>query len=255
MLARLHYDLGSGPAAAYVPGIDGTGNYLLGTADRLAERFRVVGLRYELEEASSEAEDRYGTLAASVAARLGEAGIERALIVTESFGGGVSLRLALDHPELVAGLLIVNSFAYYPWRFRLALSRVTAPLVPRWSIRALRQWTVPPAMVRPRRDEEAEEQFFATSPAFFDIGYRRRLRMIRTLDLRERLADVHQPVALYASDSDRIVDSVPAAEVMHAGLPDSTLEILEQAGHFALPLREEPWLERLEHLAARAGLR
>jgi pimeloyl-ACP methyl ester carboxylesterase len=253
MQAQIHYVEGSGLPLVYIPGVDGTGNYLLGTAERLAERFRLVGLRYELERSMPREGDSYEGLARSVAERLDEVGFERGLVVTESFGGAVSLQLALDHPDRVAGLLIVNSFAFYPWRSRLLLSRATAPLCPRWLLRLLRPYCVPPALIRPRRDPEAERRFLDSPPAFFDEGYRRRLRLIRKLDLRPRLSEVRQPVALFASDHDRIVDSVPAARAMHAELPDSRLEIVEGAGHLTLPLGAEPWLERLLELAERAG--
>jgi hypothetical protein len=39
---------------------------------------------------------------------------------------------------------------------------------------------------------------------------------------------------------------------MERGLADATLEILPRAGHVVLPLAEEPWVERLSALAARA---
>jgi hypothetical protein len=59
-------------------------------------------------------------------------------------------------------------------------------------------------------------------------------------------------VALFASDSDKIVPSVPAAREMLRGLPDATLEILPRAGHVVLPLAEEPWVDRLRALERRA---
>ena len=49
MIARIVDDAG-GPSAPliYLPGVDGTGELLLGTAARLIERFRLIRLRYEL---------------------------------------------------------------------------------------------------------------------------------------------------------------------------------------------------------------
>jgi hypothetical protein len=41
---------------------------------------------------------------------------------------------------------------------------------------------------------------------------------------------------------------------MAALLPDATLDVLVDAGHLVLPLAAEPWVERLERLAERAGV-
>ncbi len=254
MRAAIRDISGEGPPIAYVPGIDGTGNYLLATAERIAERFRLVRLRFETEEPRPAEGDTYEGLARSIRDRLVEAGFERGLVLTESFGGAVSLQLALDDPDRVAGLMIANSFAYYPWRARLALSRALAPLIIRPLYRALRPVLVPPALFHPRRDAEALRLFLAHPGALLQKGYRRRLRMIHGLDLRPRLAEIRQPVSLFAADRDRIVDSVPAVKSMHDGLPDSSLEILPRAGHLVLPLSEEPWVERLVALSVRAGL-
>ena len=219
MRAAIRDISGEGPPVAYVPGIDGTGNYLLATAERIAERFRLVRLRFEAEEEPPPEGDTYEGLAHSIRDRLAEAGFERGLILTESFGGAVSLQLTLDDPDRVAGLMIVNSFAYYPWRTRLALSRALAPLVIRPLYLALRPFLVPPALFHPRRDPDALRRFLAKPGALLQEGYRRRLRMIHGLDLRARLAEIRQPVSLFAADHDRIVHSVPAGKCMHDGLP------------------------------------
>ena len=36
-------------------------------------------------------------------------GVERAVLVGHSWGGGVALQMVLDHPEQVAGLCLVSS--------------------------------------------------------------------------------------------------------------------------------------------------
>jgi alpha-beta hydrolase superfamily lysophospholipase len=85
-------------------------------------------------------------------------------------------------------------------------------------------------------------------------GYRRRLRMIAGLDLRGRLRDVRQPVALFAGDRDRIVASVPLGRAMQRGLPDAELEVIRGGGHLLLPLSSLPWEDWLEKLCVRAGV-
>ena len=238
---------GEGPPVVYVPGIDGTGELLLGTAGRLEERFRLIRLCYSAGEEA----DSYPALAASAAAAIREANVSSCLVIAESFGGAVALQLALDHPALIAGLMIVNSFAYYPSRARLSYASWTAPLIPEPLFHFGRRLFAPPALFGKRRDEQAIADFRALPGTFFDEAYRRRLAMIAELDLRPRLAELTLPVALYASAEDRVVPSLEASREMAAELPEVTLEVLPSAGHLVLPLAEECWPERVEALAER----
>lgn len=253
MRAETHFDVGAGPGLAYVPGIDGTGDFLFGTADRLRERFRVVALRYRPEESEVPPAQGYRRLAASVARRLDDAGLDRALVLAESFGVAVALQLALDHPDRVAGLALVNGFARFPHRLRAAAAAAAIGLAPAWAFRGARGLAVVPFLIAPRRDPELLARFRAGGTRRLDAGYRTRLALIRALDLRPRLSEVRVPVALFAATHDRILDSVRAAREMAAGLPDARLEVIERAGHLVLPLADEPWADRLQALAARAG--
>jgi len=253
--AVLREESGRGLPLLYVPGIDGTGELLLGTASRLAERFRLLRLAYCGDVGRARGgSPTYPELAASVAALCDGLGIEACLVVAESFGGAVALQLALDRPDLARGLLVVNSFAHYPARLRLAVARCTSPLVPRALFDLGRRWLAPRSLFGARRDPGTVAAFRSLRGSFFDRAYRDRLAMIAGLDLRPRLGELRQPVALFAGDHDRIVTSRRCMAEIHAGLPDSTLEIVPGGGHLILPLPDEPWPERLEGLAGRAGL-
>lgn len=254
MRAAILADAGSGPTLVYVPGIDGTGELLLGTAARLERRFRLVRLCYVGEPVQSGRGDSYEALAASALGVLEERGAPRALLLAESFGGAVALQMALDSPGRVAGIAIVNSFAYYSARKRLALtlalSRLSTRTLYRIGRRLVAQW----ALLAPRRDAAALEAFKGLSRIGIDAAYRRRLRMIQGLDLRPRLCEIQVPVALFAADRDRIVDSLASLRAIERSIPGATLDVIARANHLVLPLAEEPWIERLEALARRAGL-
>jgi pimeloyl-ACP methyl ester carboxylesterase len=253
VIARIHDDSASDrPALVYVPGIDGTGEFLFETAGRLAQRFRLLRLAYGLDGPAGE--DDYGRLAESIARRLDEAGVERALLLAESFGVGLALRVALDHPARVAGLVLVNGFAHFRRRVNLACTIAVARSCPEPLFRLGRHLFAPRALLGPRWNPDVVRVFRALAREGFDEGYRRRLTMIRELDLRPRLGEIEVPVALFASDRDRVVDAVRANRLMLERLPDARLEILERAGHVVLPLAEEPWVERAVTLAARAGI-
>ena len=75
--------------------------------------------------------------------------------------------------------------------------------------------------------------------------------MIQGLDLRGDLGRVRQPVALFASGRDRIVDSVRQAREMAAALPDVEAVTLDGRGHVVLPLAELDWPAQIDRLLAR----
>ncbi len=254
MIARRVGDTGSKePALLYLPGIDGTGELLLETAERLSRRFRVVRLAYEIGSDAPAPGSGYPELARSVSERIEEGGIQRALVLAESFGVGVALELALDHPERVAALALVNGFAHFERRFHLLASRAVARVAPDALFALGRRLGARRMLFAPRRAARERELFRAVSRHAFGPGYRARLAMIGRLDLRARLSEIRCPVALFASDRDRIVPAVRAAREMQRLLPDVTLEILPRAGHVVLPLEEEPWPERMLALAGREG--
>lgn len=241
---------GRGLPVLYVPGIDGTGELLLGTASRLSAEFDLLRVAYE----SGGPPDSYEGLARSIADCCRAEGFESCLVIAESFGGAVALQLALDHPDLVRGLMIVNSFAYFPSRANLGCSRLLTALIPRFAFDLGRRWFAPQALFGRRKDPEALEAFRKLDGAFFDADYRRRLTMIAGLDLRPRLGELALPVALFWGDQDRIVPSNRTMTELRNGLPDATAEVLPGAGHLILPLAEEPWVRRVADLAKRAAL-
>ncbi|MCB9892044.1 MAG: alpha/beta fold hydrolase [Planctomycetes bacterium] len=239
-----------GTAVVYVPGIDGTGNLLLGTQERLEGRFRLVCLRYEAEDSPDDrARDSYEALAGDIMRILDERGIDDAVLVAESFGGAVALTCALDHPSRVCAVAIVNSFAWYPKRASLALGRVFAPLVTRSMFDWFRPRFAPWSLFGQPRDDEALRRFRAIEGGFFDRAYRRRLAMIRGLDLRPRLRELRMPVALFAATRDRVVPSMQCARTMQEHIPHATLEVVEGGGHLILPLSPLPWPEWIAALA------
>ncbi len=251
-VARAHRRGGSGPELLYVPGIDGCGELLLGTARGLEGHFDLLRLRYEVTGPRPPQGDSYADLAASIVDVLDQERLQRPLVLAESFGVALALRLALDAPERVAGLALVNGFARYERRIKVALSQLLLPLVPAKAFRSARHIFSPRALLGPRHSPSVAAAFRAADLSDPGPGYRRRLAMIRSVDLLDELALVRVPTEVYAADRDRVVDSVAAGQAIVDRIPNSRLTVLERAGHLVLPLQEEPWVERMRVLQARA---
>jgi pimeloyl-ACP methyl ester carboxylesterase len=265
MFAEVISDRGQGTPVVYLPGIDGSGQLLLGTAPILEERFRLLRLRYRLS--ATPAHRTYAHLAASAIETVALRGVERSVLLAESFGGAVALRAAIDFPDSVAAIALVNTFAHYRRRSRLAVSRAVLRLTPAWMIVAGRRIFAPRLLFGGGGERQAIDEFLGRQRGArkktdrtellwgLDESYHERMRMIQGLDLRGELTRVRQPVALFASSRDRIVDAVRQANEMAALLPAAQLEVLEGRGHVVLPVREIDWPARIERLVGRTSLR
>ncbi len=79
--------------------------------DLLAAHFRVVGVDLQ-SHGRTPAVDRpmrFETMADDVAAVIGKLGLEKVAVMGFSLGGGVALRTAIQHPDLVQRLVLVST--------------------------------------------------------------------------------------------------------------------------------------------------
>jgi 4,5:9,10-diseco-3-hydroxy-5,9,17-trioxoandrosta-1(10),2-diene-4-oate hydrolase len=117
---RVHYhEAGEGPALLCLhgggAGANGWSNFGR-NVEGLAQHFRVIVLdlpgygRSDMPDATS---DLNGFHARTVAAMLKELGVERAHVLGLATGGGVAIRLAVDHPEVLQDLILVSSAGGY----------------------------------------------------------------------------------------------------------------------------------------------
>ncbi|HRV82395.1 MAG TPA: alpha/beta hydrolase, partial [Planctomycetota bacterium] len=216
MRAEIVGNRGSGQAIVYVPGIDGTGELLLGTAGRLEASFHLLRLSYHDEGMPGSAQ-LYERLADSVVECMTAARMERAILLAESFGGGVALQVALRHPERVQAMCLVNTFAWYPSRLRVRLGAALVPFAPGWLLRVGRVHLASRWLFRPRKDPVAEASFRKVLPGFARGGYATRMQAIPHLDLRGALPQVPMRCELYASSDDRVVPSTETMATLAAG--------------------------------------
>lgn len=239
------------PPIVYVPGIDGTGQFLMDTEKRLSKRFQVHTANYSGSDASRGVEGLADDLEAAVAER----GLERCLVLAESFGGPVAISWALRHPERVAGLALVNTFARYPHRLRLGLARLGAPVMGAGLFRMGRSLATGRALFGELGTPEILERFreLGEGAVRMDAAYRARLSAVAQVDLRGRLSEIQCPVLLVAGGQDRVVPSVRLAKEMDESLVDTRRREVGPGGHLLLPL-ELDWSAWLFELAARSGL-
>nr|WP_210396967.1 alpha/beta fold hydrolase [Motiliproteus sediminis] len=106
----LHYkELGQGDPLLILHGLFGTLENWGGQIKALSGQFRVfaIDLRNHGRSPWSEQMD-YPSLSADLIAFMDQHGIERAAVLGHSMGGKAAMQLALDHPERVSRLLVVD---------------------------------------------------------------------------------------------------------------------------------------------------
>ncbi len=247
--ARIHYlDKGSGPAIVLVHGLGGQmGNFAYGVVDHLMCEFRVIVIDRPGSGYSTRATDdsaHLGAQAAFVAEFIRKLNLERPLLVGHSLGGAISLRVALDHPEVISGLALVAPLTHVP-------SHVPQPFRPldidSKLVRRLLAWTVATPMGI-LRGAKVLKQIFSPElvPPDFPIrgggilGLRPRSFYNVSTDLVaadmdlasmvERYPTIRLPIAILYGTSDAILDYRFHGEAMKSKLPHLQLKLVK-GGH------------------------
>jgi 3-oxoadipate enol-lactonase len=229
-----HYDphiaiRGQGPAVVLVPGMNGTGELFYRQVPRLERSYRVA--TYSLREDAASMAVLAGDLVRVV--EVVAPTDRRAIVVGESFGGGVALTFALEHPDHVEAVVILNSFAHFDPQFRLRLAIAGLYVMPWGAMSLVRHLTA--FRLHSRHTHRAEvKQFIALTAHATRNGYRNRLKLLRSYDVRDRLTDLRVPALFLAAEKDHLVPAVAQARYMSARVPGAVMRILGGHGHICL---------------------
>jgi carboxylesterase len=143
--------------------------------------------------------------------------VDRVFVCGLSMGGGLALRLAADHPERVAGLVLVNP-AVGSNRKDVKLLPVLKHVVPSF-----------PGIANDIKKPGIEEHGYTKTPlraadSMFK-GYK---------TLRDELGSITCPVLLFRSAEDHVVDPSSARIILaEVGSTDAREEMLENSYHVA----------------------
>jgi pimeloyl-ACP methyl ester carboxylesterase len=270
---RVHYvQMGSGPDLVVIHGASGNlRDMTFSLAPKLAERYRVTvfdrpGLGY------TDRISRSGSTLRQQAALLAEAsrqlGVERPVVLGQSYGGGVALAWALDHPTQIAALVPVSAVSN-PWKSGLGtFYAVTSSW---WG----KLFVVPllTAFAPDSRVETAVKSVF--DPQEPPEGYGdhigapltlRRTTMRANADQRANLLDeieaqvgrygeISVPTEIVHGTADTTVGLSIHSEKLVRQIPGAVLTRLEGIGHMPHHVAEDAVIDAIDRAAARAGLR
>lgn len=259
-------DEGSGPVLLLLHGIAGSGRAWREVLPDLARDHRVIApdLLGHGESAKPIGDYSLGAYASGIRDLLGVLGVERATIVGQSFGGGVAMQLAYQHPELCERLVLVDSGG---------LGREVNPIL-RAATLPLAEYVMPvlfPGFVKDRGDAvsrflrdrgirsgRAAEVWLAYRSLTETENRKAFVRTVRsvidpggqTVSAMDRLYLAAEVPTLIVWGADDSIIPVAHGHAAQAAIPGSRLEIFEGVGHFPHVEAPERFVEVLRDFLA-----
>ncbi len=249
-----YLDVGEGPVILLIHGLAGDWRSWRGAIRGLARNHRVLVPDLLGHGASAKPRGDYsiGAYASSMRDLLGVLGVDRATVIGQSFGGGVAMQLAYQHPETCERLVLVDSGGF--GREVTALLRaftipgidlllpVLCPGIARHCGDRISRFVVQ----RGVRAPNAAEMWLAYRSLTYPDTRRAFVRTLRSvIDIRGQSMSAYDRIYLADSVPTLIVwgGDDPIIPVGHgrlasAAMPGSTLVVFEGVGHF--PHVEEP---------------
>lgn len=271
---------GTGPDLVLIHGASGNlRDFDFHFIDLLADRYRVIafdrpGLGYtgrtdpaydSAFTARAETLSEQATLLQAAAAQLGA---DKPLVMGQSYGGAVALAWALDHPDHIAGLILVSAPSQV-WDGGLGrLYAINASVLGGAFVLPIISAFAPAAQVR-----ATMESIFAPNPVpdGYDAhvgaelvirrdSFRANARQVSALKAElalmvPRYRSLTLPLELVHGDSDTVVPLAIHSAILVGQMPGAVLTVLPGVGH--MPHHSAPGAvtDAIDRAAQRAGLR
>lgn len=239
-------EAGHGPPLVLLHGLGSSRNDWLLQLPTLIARYRTIAvdLRGHGASPAPSGSISIALLAADVARLLRRLDAPPAHLLGISLGGAVALQLALDFPELVRSLVLVNTAARFistSWQQRLTgLRRVAGVYL--YGMDRVAEGVAMRLFPRPEQDalrRETVERLGRNNLA----AYRATLWAIARFDVRARLHEIACPTLIVAGDEDTTVP-LASKRLLAQRIPHSRLVIIARSGH-ATPVDQPEAFNRI----------
>ena len=157
---------------------------------------------------------------------------EPAILVGNSFGGHVALRVSIEAPELVGGLVLAGASGLME---RSIVNDVQLRPTREWMVRKIAELFFDPA--RHMRDADVDRALSAVTDRGGARAIVRLSRSARRNHLGDRIGLIKAPTLLIWGKCD-VVTPPAAARQFLEGIPDARIAWLDECGH--APMIEKP---------------
>jgi len=172
-------------------------------------------------------EQTIGGYAKIIADWLIDIGIARAVFVGHSMGGAIAQTLALDHPDLVRGIVLVGTGSKLPVNPDL-LEKLSVPAAFPKAVELIVKWSFTKEADEKLR-QQAQETMMKTRPT---VVYGDFLACSK-FDVTERLKDIKKPTLVICGGVD-VMTPFAISEGLRDQIPGATLVTVEGAGHMVM---------------------
>ncbi|MCL1633954.1 alpha/beta hydrolase [Luteimonas sp. SX5] len=180
-----------------------------------------------------------------VARLMDQMGVEQAVVAGNSFGGYVAWKMAIDHPQRVSKLILIDAAGYYykaqsmPIAFKLAqipaLKPLMANLLPRRMIESsVRNVYGDPSRVTP---ELIDRYYELTLREGNRAALRGRFAQSKGGEFEAQIKQVKQPTLIIWGGQDKLIPP-DTADRFHKDIAGSRLAVFDGLGH--VPHEEDP---------------
>ncbi len=253
---RIFYVL-AGPANAstrlvFLHGLGGTQSTWQMVLPQLAEHFRVCALDLpghgqSDKPAPAQTDYSLGSLAAAVAQAMETLGLAPAVLIGHSLGGAVALTLALEHPERVRAVVLVDSLGLGIEINPELLGHIEAQPSQEEARKLLELFFHDKRHVLDSGVDDLyhQQQSPGTHEAVRAIASGTMNRSGQTTHLPERLGDVSAPALVLWGADDQVIPARHAASASEQ-LHDAQMKIFASAGHVPQIEQAEQFTQALE---------
>lgn len=223
------------PALVMLHGLFGSGDNLRGLGRPFEDRFTVIYPDLPNHGDSPHSDDvGYGVLAEAVATLVEDSGLARVAVAGHSMGGKVAMRLALDRPDLVAALVVLDMAPrrYEPSHGAIFDAMLALPVDEVDSRADADRMLADAIPSRPVRS------FLLKNLVKDDGSYRWRLnlpvlrREYATILGWEGEGTYEGPALFVGGTKSKYLDPERDEELVHAHFPHARIEMLDGAGHW-----------------------
>ena len=230
---------GEGEAIVFLHGFTGSNKDWVNQVNLISDQYRTISVDHRGHGKSDApiGEEFYSikTFAGDVYAMLQQLGISKCCLVGHSMGGFMSLQLVLDHPEIVKGLVLVDTSSgdwdtapgYAEFRAKLVDLALTEGLEAAFEFNAANN---PPVVEKfekhPELREVARQKMLNTSvEGYVHIGN----CFQKWPSVTARLGEIKVPTIVFLGEEDE--GFIKASDLLREGIAGAKLVVIPNAGH------------------------
>jgi 3-oxoadipate enol-lactonase len=242
--ARIAYDVtGEGPALVFLHSWTGNKRFYFKQVEKFSPDYKCICLDFPGHGDSSEIEGKDYSVecfAGLTIALLKKLGVKKAVFVGHSLGGMVCLYLGLHHPDMVEGLVLIDTTSHLSGFIFQRVGALAAVMLgwvgaTLWNteFRGTKAIVAGAAATHPLASPGNRLITARECSKVSNNSMTRTLNRARNFNVTRRLGEIMAPALIVVGNADLLAD-IRHANRMARGLPNSMLLVVRGAGHMAL---------------------